>query len=212
MEKNLVFVTDQENEDTLRKVALGLGCKEMEVSGDQNPLDVYEIEKLKEENEELKAQLENNNASTLDKTTSEAIDMITTLLQYVQDECENGEERIDELVEKYLDNDSLRNFGLDEWMVKKEKYAIKEYTVTMTKRTDIRVVVPNDYSESEVEDYLKDYCSDRMERLCENESVEEFEISEYGTYTVDLTKEEIKHDYDTNDLFPGTSEVDEEIF
>ena len=243
--KRLAFVVDEDKVEALRICAKGLGCVEDDMIYDEykaaiedrdsyrnrlkeagekfaeleQKIDlnaIQELEVCKADNENLLNTLNKTN-ECLNLTTSQAIESIDKLLDYIRSTSESYQkENVRDAIYTCDLKDIIKNFGLDEkWLTfieEEKKYKVVEVDVTMKKCQRIQVVVPSDYDESDVDDYLESYCSDGLESLCDNADVEEWEMSKYIDSNDVETKEEIDRHYDKDMLFPGSEEINEELF
>lgn len=237
-EKRLAFVVGEDKVEALRVVANGLGCIEDDMIYDEYKAAIEDRDsyrnRLKEAGEKFieleskinlnaiqelevcKADKENLLKSLSDvknifsETETKASLIMSNMLQFIQDEC--GENMIALLLEKHVEAVDLEAFGLEEWTKKEKKYKVVEIDVTMKKCSRIQVVVPSDYTEDDVDSFLEEHCYDGLEAACDSEDVDEWEFSPYIDNNSEETKEEIDRHYDKNELFPGSSDVSNELF
>lgn len=111
----------------------------------------------------------------------------------------------------YLSDEDIKYFDLEKW--KEEKYDIVTVEVTQTRTKEIKVVVPHDsYSESDIDNFIERDCCNSLDDIFNDVDEYEYEFSSHSSYDSNLTAKEIAREYGVDKLFPGTSEIEDEVF
>lgn len=139
-------------------------------------------------------------------TRLKAKNCINDIFKYLKNEEQN--EILEALIANMSD-DVISCFDLESW--REKIYDVVEIEVEMTKRKTIKVVVPHEsYSECTIDDYIKQNCSGLEDTF-------DYEREEYGfgchnSYDSGLTSKQICQKYGLSELFPGTSDIEDEVF
>lgn len=161
---------------------------------------IDKTEELEQCEEDKKIVLDERNNTRL-----KAKNCINDIFTYLKNEEQN--EILEALIANMSD-DVISCFDLESW--REKKYDVVEIEVEMTKRKTIKVVVPHEnYSECIIDDYIKN-CSGLNDTFYYEEA--EYEFDCHNSYDSGLTSKQICQEYPLSELFPGTSEIEDEVF
>lgn len=165
--------------------------------GDQNPLDVAEIERLTKENENLKNEqnYEHKVANNLSDKYNDAKSIIQTLLHEISDI-----DNFDNIFEAVFSKEKAKEYEVDNYI--KEKYKVTKVKATKTITTNIYVLEKdndNSYPEGVLENADEDLIDGYFGNYYDEEH--EYEFEEKSVSAEGLTEDQVRSRYSQEQLF-----------
>ncbi len=168
--------------------------------GDQNPLDVAEIERLTKENEDLKNELNKGHetVNNLSDKYSDAKDFITDFVQYQYDRLDSEDFAL--FFNKFFfSEDKIREYGLSEYVP--ERYKLTKVKAIQTNEIEI-VVLQKEDDNYNADTILFNTREEEVEGFFDSYSVESsYEFEEKDTIADNLTKEQVMDRYSQSEIF-----------
>lgn len=169
---------------------------ETDFKGDQNPLDVAEIERLTTENENLKNVLKNEHevVNNLSDKYNDAKSIIQALLHEISDI-----DNFDNIFEAVFSKKKAKEYEVDNYI--KEKYKVTKVKATKTITTNI-YVLEKDNDNSYPEGVLENADEDLIDGYFGNYNDEnEYEFEERSVSAEGLTEDQVRNRYSQEQLF-----------
>lgn len=206
-----------ENYKTVMEIAKKFGCEEDEtvyMQLEQTPNLIQELEVCKNDKEIITKEW-NKTKEILNNNMDEARTVMIELLEFITtNNGDNGvlEPTIKTLTEKIGEN-AISKFELEDYLPKENKYDVVTIDVTQIRTRTIEAVVPHDnYSESDIDNFIKGECSNSLDDTFNDVDEYEYEFNTHSSYDSNLTAKEIVRRYGLDGLFPGTSDIEDEVF
>lgn len=238
---NIGLMIPEEKYELLKGLAEQLDCREDKDAYDRlaeaiNKRDEYadRIQKAKKEFEELEKNLNPNAMQELEvckhdkeiiinewnkskqecaRTIDEAKDFMYHLLDFININYSECIVDTMKLIFKDVDESFINKFELEHYIPKEKTYDVVTVEVTQTRTKEIKVVVPHEtYIENDIDKYIENECSDGINDLFSDVDDFEYDFSQHSNYDSNLTKKQLDNQYHLCDMFPGTSEIEEEVF
>lgn len=165
--------------------------------GDQNPLDVAEIERLTTENENLRNELNKGHevVNNLSDKYNDAKSIIHALLHEISDI-----NNFDNIFEAVFSKEKAKEYEVDNYI--KEKYKVTKVKATKTITTNIYVLEKdndNSYPEGVLENADEDLIDGYFGNYCDEEH--EYEFEERSVSAEGLTEDQVRSRYSQEQLF-----------